>query len=128
MKTYLLKLSAIGSILAREEFHKEDSLGQLQRAVNGYIERAPTLMPGEFADVDCFVDEEGLLKGVAIVNQPVTHLCNHPQITIVGDAVFATHDDEGETWGLSEEQCAALETYLISLGAIRAEDFGRIKE
>lgn len=128
MNTYILKLSAVGSLLTREAFEPENSPKQLQRAVGGYIECAPTKMPAQLLDIDCFVDEEGLLKGVPIVNKPVTRLCGHPAITIVGDAVFVTHDDEGNTLGLTKRKCDALEEHLVSIGAIKAEDFGKVKE
>ena len=127
--TYIVKVAALGSVLSIEEFDGDNSLKQLQRCVGGLIERAPAVLPDGLADIDCYVDEEGLLKGVAIVNQPVTTLCSKAttqECVIVGDAVFAAHDEMGETLGLTEERCAALAEHLKSIGAITHTDFGRI--
>jgi len=119
-KTYLLKLSAkgarIGGDITREEFDKRRSLQQLQKAVGGYLECAPLRrMPREFMDVDCFVDEEGLLKDGACLNIVVSRLCGGT--FIVGNAVFALHNEEGETLGLMKEQCDRLSEFLKSHGA-----------
>ena len=119
-KTYLLKLSAkgarIGGDITREEFDKGRSLEQLQKAVGGYLECAPTRFPSEFSDVDCFVDEEGLLKDGTCLNMVVSRLCGGT--FIVGNAVFALHDGEGETLGLPEDRFCKLAEYLKSLGAM----------
>lgn len=117
--TYIVKLAAEGSVLRREPFDKANSLKQLQRAVGGYIERAPAILPKELGDIDCFVDEEGLLKDRKVVNECVSIMCCNPQIVILGDAVFAGHDGEGETVGLTEKQCGMLEEVLVWLGATK---------
>lgn len=129
VKRYILKLSARGGLLTREPFDKARCLRQLQRAVGGPIERAPTVMPVEFIGVDCFINEQGMLHEIKVVNSVLTLLCRLPiHAYIVGDAVFAVRDGMGRTFGLTEERCAALEQYLVRLGAIKAEDFGKIKE
>ena len=126
-KTYLLKLSAkgarIGGDITREEFDKGRSLEQLQKAVGGYIERAFVRFPAKYANIDCFVDEEGLLKDLPIVNKVVSELCRDTTgENVVGDAVFALHDEEGETYGLTEELCDELTAFLKVFGATEGKE------
>lgn len=120
--TYIVKVAALGSVLSIEEFDRTNSLKQLQRAVGGCIERACVDMPDGFGDVDCYVDENGLLKDedVLVVNNIATALClattGEP---IVGDIVFAAHDGDGETFGLTKERCDALVAILCGMGAVK---------
>lgn len=104
--TYILKVPAVGEI-TREEFRADDSLKQLQEAVGGYIERVPYNFG---LGIDCFCDEDGLIKGGDIVVN--TAIANIAKIPIVGNVAFAAHDCEGETIGLTAEQCAELERRL----------------
>ena len=106
--TYILKVPAIGEI-TREEFREDDSLKQLQKAVGGYIERVPYNFG---LGIDCFYDEDGVIKGGDIVIN--TAIANIAKILIVGNVAFAAHDEEGETVGLTAEQCAELEERLLT--------------
>lgn len=118
MDTYVVIIEASG-VMRREPFNTEGSLTQLQEAVGGYIERLPTvLMRGH----DCFINEEGKL-----LNLPLnTVLTNHYNKTrrncdwVVGNGVFAAHDEEGETLGLTQAQCEDIERMLSSFGAVKA--------
>lgn len=49
--------------------------------------------------------------GDIVVNTAITKVSKMP---IVGNAVFAAHDEEGETVGLTAEQCAELERRLTT--------------
>ena len=106
MTTYILKVPAVGEI-TREEFRADDSLKQLQEAVGGYIQPVPFNFG---SGIDCFCDEEGMIKGGDIVvNTAIAHIAKMP---IVGNVAFAAHDCEGETFGLTAEQCDELERML----------------
>ena len=61
----------------------------LQTIVGGLIERVPVQLDG----ADCFVNEEGLMKGFGH-NITASIICNH---LLVGPAVFAGFDGEGGT-------------------------------
>lgn len=115
MGTFVLIIEATGK-MRREPFDAKDSLTQLQKAVGGHTERLPTvLMRGK----DCFINEEGKLIGLPLN----TVLTNHYNQTrrncdwVVGNGVFAAHDGEGETIGLTEAQCEDLERMLARYGA-----------
>lgn len=61
----------------------------MQAIVGGLIERVPVQLDG----TDCFVNEEGLIKGLSN-NITASLICNH---MLVGPAVFAGFDGEGGT-------------------------------
>ena len=61
----------------------------LQKIVGGLIERVPAQLDG----ADCFVNEEGLIKGFGR-NMTASIICNY---LLVGPAVFAGFDGEGGT-------------------------------
>ena len=115
-KTYILKVAMSGKVV-REEFDAADALAQLQAAVGGgYIERVPVPTGNGH---DLFVDDEGLLMGLpenGVLTRFAYHMTRHWQ-SLVGDGVFAGHDGEGETVGLSEAECADLEKVLGRCGA-----------
>lgn len=117
-KKYVLKVAADGRV-EREPFDAEDSLGQLQRAVGGYIERVPLELQ---RGIDLFVNEEGLLNGLPL-NRVLTEFATQDSgwIELRGDGVFAAHDGEGETVGLTEAECAELEASLARCGAVVEE-------
>ena len=108
--TFVVKLPAVGNATI-EPFNEKDSYKQLSEAVGGMIERAiiPTplvKLPG--CEIDCWVNEEGLLENLTI-NQRLTALCARSYGDIlVGDAIFAGHDGEGETVGLPEAVAKAI--------------------
>ena len=115
-KTYIVKVAADGTV-AREEFNHADPLGQLQRAVGGYIERVPVPMVGWH---DLFVNEDGLLEGLptnAALTELVIRRTRNYAARIVGDGVFAGHDEDGEAVGLTEAECEDIERMLARLGA-----------
>lgn len=120
--TYIIKLCAVGGIAEAVELDPDNVLEQLQKAVGGYIERVPLEIPKEAgSDIDCFVDEEGLLKGIPAVNGPISRAYG---ATVVGDAVFAKHNKEGNTVGFTPIECAVFEQWLKSKGAQLLDRYG----
>lgn len=115
-KTYIVKVAAGGRV-EREEFRAEDALAQLQAAVGGYIERVPIPM---VKGHDLFVDEDGIGKRLAW-NVPLSlvarNLTHNPCYGIVGNGVYAAHDGEGETIGLTKDECESIEQMLVRHGA-----------
>lgn len=99
-KTYIVKVKTDLTI-EKEEFNAEDSLTQLQEAVGGYIERVPVDMKH---DLDLWVNEEGLLlrKPLNGILSSVHSIGVERVELLVGDGVFACHDEEGETIGIEE--------------------------
>ena len=108
MQKFILKVAATSEV-TREEFNAEDSLGQLQSAVGGFIERVPVALVGQ---KDLYVNEDGRQKKLPY-NEKLTAFVNcrrrNMPIDLVGDGVFAAHNGEGETRGLTEAECADLE-------------------
>ena len=108
MSKYILKVAATGEV-TREEFNAEDSLKQLQSAVGGCIERVPVPM---VRGRDLFVNEDGIAEKLPI-NEKLTRFVQlrirFTIVTLLGDGVFAAHDGDGNTIGLTEAQCDDLE-------------------
>ena len=97
-ETYVVILPVEGKAFMNT-FNKKDSYKQLSNAVKGYIELAPlpTIPSSGKYEIDCWVNEEGLLKGMHC-NRELTAYAGGTYL--VGDAIFAGHDGEGETVGL----------------------------
>lgn len=112
-KTYILKVKADMTI-TREEFDEKNSLGQLQSAVNGFVER----IPAEFKhNLDLWVNEEGILKQLP-TNVILTALCSMMFgriVYLLGDGVFARHDEEGNILGIDEELAEKIEDIMIEI-------------
>ena len=107
-KTYLLKVTTDGQC-ERIEFDKEHDYEQLQDAVDGWIERVPQ----SFNGADLFINELGKLKRLPF-NEVLTKMwADRERVvlddTIVGNGVFAKTGPDGETLGLTEDECEVLE-------------------
>lgn len=74
----------------------EDSLEALQREVGGYIER---VVFGR--GIDAYVNEEGMILGMDYNRTVITP---YGPIPVVGPMIVVSHDEEGATIGLTEEQ------------------------
>lgn len=109
METYIVKVPVSGSIEV-VPFDEGNSYGQLKEAVGGYIEAAviPTITTKENYTIDCYVDEEGMLKHLPINMRISVFALNVYELPIVGDAVFVAHDAEGETVGLTKADADAI--------------------
>jgi len=89
-----------------KEFTVGDSYNMLREAVGGYIECVHLRSLG----VDMWCNEEGKLIGLPL-NELATELFFQEFNAVdlmVGDVIFTTCDDEGETQGLSQEQIDTL--------------------
>lgn len=108
-KTYLLKVAADGTI-TRVPIESAENIPQLLReGVGGWLELVPNK-----TEFDLFIDEEGKLNRKPY-NSLLTKFvqgCLMPDDFIVGDGIIAAHDEEGETLGLTAEQCDRLEALL----------------
>lgn len=98
-----------------------DSLGVLQEHVQGYVEcvdvgTATTTKPG----VDMWLNEEGKFRADFAQNERAQLLWNLAfgagSDYIMGPAVLARHDDEGETIALSEDDITELRATFDTLG------------
>ena len=91
--------------LKEKEMNQNNTLAELQKIVEGYIE-IPFLSEKFYENnIDIIINEEGkLIEGmnpeIAIVNEEQGKILD----IVYGNCVFASHDDEGNTIGLNEEQ------------------------
>lgn len=109
MDTYIVKVPVSGSIEVIP-FDEGNSYGQIKDAVGGYIELAPipAIPTKEPYGIDCFVDEEGLLKYLPFNERLMTFARPVYDLPLVGDAVFVAHDADGETVGLTKADADAI--------------------
>lgn len=106
-------------VLSNGELKAQDigtELEELQKIVGGYIE-IPFLSK-VFRDnaVDMIINEEGkfiegLKAEIAIVNEEKGNILD----IVYGNCIFASHDDEGNTIGLTEEQVKVVEEELETI-------------
>lgn len=91
-------------------FNAADSYKQIHDAVGGYIEAAviPAISTKENYTIDCFVDEEGLLKALPLN----TRISFFSSAFIAGNAVFVAHNVKGETIGLSKADADTIVAYF----------------
>ena len=92
-------------------------LQSLQNEVGGLITLANYYEELDAQGIDIFADDEGLLK-----NNPKTTLLVTDKKTrikvltsLVGNLIFVSHDDEGNTLGLTDEQIAFIKKHLKTL-------------
>jgi hypothetical protein len=88
-----------------EEKEIENGLEHLQKIVGGYIE-IPFLSKKFFDnDIDIIINEEGkLIEGmnpeIAVVNEAQGNIVD----IVYGNCIFASHNEEGDTVSLNDEQ------------------------
>lgn len=117
MDTYIVRVPVTGKAEI-VPFNAADSYFQLRDAVGGYIESAiiPAIPTTENYTIDCYVDEEGLLKQLPL-NERLTAFARPVyNLPLVGNAVFAAHDAEGETVGLSKADADKLIADFSTMG------------
>ena len=98
---YIVKVSEDGTV-EKIPFMKYTSYEQLQEAVGGYVELAPVPAVKHVGsyEIDCFVDEEGAVK---VPPRPMNvKVSTWAGRMLLGNAVFAGHDGEGNTVGLNK--------------------------
>ena len=83
----------------------EGDLKSLQEEVGGFITLAPHFDELTGMDIDIYADDEGLLKADPKISMLVLNR-EHGNIesVLVGNLVFLSHDEEGNTKGLTQEQ------------------------
>jgi hypothetical protein len=105
----LIKLTTDGERIGLK-CDADKSYEALSQGVGGWIEcvrLTPTL--------DMWVNEEGKMNGLEYNPDATAVFWSHFGVMsdiIVGDVVFASHDDEGNTTSLSTEEIQYLEKYL----------------
>lgn len=104
------------------------TLEALQEIVEGYIEIPYLGETFRKNNIDVIINEEGKLidslkAEVAVVNKEQGNVLD----IVYGNCIFASHDDEGETIGLTEEQIRIvtdeLETTVELMNKRTLEDF-----
>ena len=95
----------------------EGNLKSLQTEVGGLLTLAPYYEELEMYDIDIFVDDEGLLKADPKTTLIITDKENRMKVltALVGNLIFVSHDDEGNTIGLTDNQIKFIEDHLKQL-------------
>lgn len=97
------------------------NLRTMQKAVGGFIERLPDeYLPEKLRKYDFFVDEEGMLKPLVVMNRTVSCISTH---NIYGPCIVTKHNDEGDTIGLTRAECdEIIETISNRIYGVEVED------
>ena len=92
-------------------------LKSLQTEVGGLLTLAPYYEELENHGVDIFADDEGLLKPNPKTTLIITDKKNRMKVLtcLVGNLIFVSHDDEGNTLGLTGAQVAFIKAHLKQL-------------
>ena len=92
-------------------------LKSLQTEVGGLITLANYYEELEDQGIDIFADDEGLLKAGPKTTLIITDKKNRMKVltALVGNLIFVSHDDEGHTLGLTDEQIAFINAHLKTL-------------
>jgi len=85
-------------------------LNSLQSEVGGNIE-----VVGLDKGVDAYVNEEGLLIGLPFNCHLPSAFAGGRMVPVVGTIILASHDEEGETVSLTDEQVGYWQATLASL-------------
>ena len=110
MKTLVLSNGAL------EEKDITNELETLQEIVGGYIEIPSVSEVFNDNVIDMIINEEGkLIEGfkpeIAIADKERGNILD----VIYGNCIFASHDDEGETISLNDEQIKIIEEELYTI-------------
>ena len=92
-------------------------LKSLQTEVGGLLTLAPYYEELENYGVDIFADDEGLLKANPKTTLIITDKKNRMKVltALVGNLIFVSHDDEGNTLGLTDDQIMFIKAHLKQL-------------
>ena len=92
-------------------------LKSLQTEVGGLITLANYYAELENNGIDIYADDEGLLKVDPKTTLIITDKKNRMKVLmcLVGNLIFVSHDDEGNTLGLTDEQIAFIKAHLKQL-------------
>ena len=104
----------------------DNTLDELQKIVGGYIEIP--FLGGRFRDndIDVIVNEEGkfiegLKPEIAIVDGETKKILD----VVNGNCIFASHDEEGDTTALNDEQVKVVMQELQMKVALSYPDTGK---
>ena len=99
----------------------ENTLGELQKIVGGYIEIPYLSKVFAENEIDIVINEEG--KFIDGLNAEIAVINNSNIVDIVyGNCIFVSHDDEGNTIGLNDKQIAIIEYQLRMSVVIHNKD------
>lgn len=95
-------------VLSNGKFTKKEingELEELQKIVGGYIEIPYLSKVFNENEIDIIINEEGkfidgLNKEIAVIDKETNEILD----IVYGNCIFASHDEEGNTTGLSTEQ------------------------
>ena len=92
-------------------------LKSLQTEVGGLITLANYYAELENNGIDIYADDEGLLKADPKTTLIITDKKNRMKVltALVGNLIFVSHDDEGNTLGLTGSQVAFIKAHLKQL-------------
>ena len=92
-------------------------LKSLQTEVGGLITLANYYEELEMYDIDIFADDEGLLKADPKTTLIIIDKKNRMKVltALVGNLIFVSHDDEGNTTSLTDEQIDFIKAHLKQL-------------
>jgi len=110
MKFLVIEQNSNVLMISHDKDEKGGTLSMLQTAVEGLVEYVKADSDFLGFDADIWVNEEGLYRDDFTPNLLASVIVNR---LIVGPAVIALSDSEGETVGLSDEQLDALSNRLI---------------
>ena len=109
-----------------EEKEINNTLEELQKIVGGYIEIP--LLGGVFKkhNIDTIINEEGkYIKGlkpeIALINSNTKQVLD----VVYGNCIFASHDAEGNTIGLTAEQLKVVKQELHLDITLTYQDIGK---
>lgn len=119
----VLKLSG-GNFIEKEI---ESTLEALQHEVGGYID-IPFLSETLYKNkIDLIINDEGkfidgMKKEIAVLRKNTNEVLD----IVFGNCIFASHDDEGNTIGLNDEQIKLIKKELKIGGFLNSGDYVRI--
>ena len=102
----------------------EGDLKSLQEEVGGFITLAPHFDELTEKGIDIYADDEGLLKADPKISMVVLNRENGSiESVLVGNLIFVSHDEEGNTKGLTKEQLDFIYDHLARVRfSVRGSD------
>ena len=113
-KMQIFKIDTDGNADVKEI---KGDLKSLQAEVGGLLTLANYYEELVENRIDIFADDEGLLKADPKTTLIITDKENRMKVltALVGNLVFVSHDDEGNTLGLTDEQIVFIKDHLKQL-------------
>ena len=110
----IFKIDTYGNAAAKDI---KGDLRSLQKEVGGLLTLANYYEGLVEKRIDIFADDEGLLKTDPTYTLIITDKNNRAKVltALVGNLVFVSHDDEGNTLGLTDDQIKFIKDHLKQL-------------